>query len=156
MVTGPMPRKPNATRPNANTAGAFMISSTPSDADAVGDAHQGGDHEAHPVGAEVAGGQAGQDVQRGAAFAGRRDDLLDVLGLVEVKTLIISGMIAPASVPQVMMSRELPPEAVVVAAGAQRGISRYDTMKVIATETSDVSHTSCVSGVSKFILSALP
>ena len=29
MVTGPMPRKPNATRPKANTAGAFMISPRP-------------------------------------------------------------------------------------------------------------------------------
>ena len=28
MVTGPMPRNPNATRPNANTAGA-SISSAP-------------------------------------------------------------------------------------------------------------------------------
>ena len=29
MVTGPMPRKPKATRPNAKTAGAFMISLRP-------------------------------------------------------------------------------------------------------------------------------
>ena len=29
MVTGPMPRKPNATRPKANTAGAIMSVSTP-------------------------------------------------------------------------------------------------------------------------------
>ena len=30
MVTGPMPRKPNATRPNANTAGAIISAPSPS------------------------------------------------------------------------------------------------------------------------------
>ena len=30
------------------------------------------DDEAHPVGAEVTGGEAGEDVERGAAFARRR------------------------------------------------------------------------------------
>ena len=73
---------------------------------------------------------------------------------VEVKTLTSSGMIAPASVPQVMMRRQLPPQAVV--ASPRLGISRYETTKVIATETIDVSQTSSVSGASKFILSALP
>ncbi len=29
MVTGPMPRKPNATRPKANTAGAIISVSRP-------------------------------------------------------------------------------------------------------------------------------
>ena len=46
MVTGPMPRKPNATRPKANTAGAFMISLDALRADAVGDAHEGDDDDA--------------------------------------------------------------------------------------------------------------
>ena len=36
------------------------------------------------------------------------------------------------------------------------GISRYETTKVSTTETIEVSHTSDVSGASKFILSALP
>ena len=29
MVTGPIPRNPKATRPNENTAGAFMMSPRP-------------------------------------------------------------------------------------------------------------------------------
>jgi len=35
-------------------------------------------------------------------------------------------------------------------------MSRYDMRNVNPTDTIDVSHTSCVSGCSKFILSALP
>ena len=106
MVTGPMPRKPKATRPKAKTAGAVIGASSPRPcvADAVGDAHEGDDDEAHPVGAEVAGDEAGEDVERRAALARRGDDLLARgADSVEVKTLTSSGMIAPASVPQVMI-----------------------------------------------------
>ena len=53
IVTGPMPRKPNATRPNANTAGATIRAAQPGSADDVGDAHQAHDRHAQPVGAEV-------------------------------------------------------------------------------------------------------
>ena len=75
IVTGPMPRKPNATRPNANTAGASISAPRPQRADAVGDAHQRDDAQAEPVGAEVAGDEAGQDVQRRAALTRRGHDL---------------------------------------------------------------------------------
>jgi hypothetical protein len=37
----------------------------------VGDAHQDREHHAQPVGREVAGGEAGQDVERGATFLAR-------------------------------------------------------------------------------------
>ena len=78
MVTGPMPRKPKATRPKANTAGA-SISGLPSASVAprpvpltrVGDAHQAGDHQAHPEGGEVAGDEAGEHVERRAALLRR-------------------------------------------------------------------------------------
>ena len=73
-----------------------------------------------------------------------------------MKILIISGMIAPASVPQVMMSDSFHHRLSLSPPAPRRGTSRYDTMNVIATETSDVTHTSCVSGASKCILSALP
>src|SRR5215470_7886605 len=62
---------------------------------------------------------------------------------VDVKTLTNSGMMAPASVPQLMMvdsfhqSVSLPPRC---------GIVRYETMNVSTTETIDVSQTSEVSG----------
>src|SRR5262249_8665464 len=70
----------------------------------------------------------------------------------DVKTLTNSGMIAPASVPHVIIvesfhqSVGLPP---------MFGMIRYDTRYVSATETIDVSHTSRVRGASKFIFGAL-
>ena len=70
-----MPRKPKATRPNAKTAGAIISAPSAQRADAVGDRHQRHDAQPEPVGAEVAGDEAGQDVQRRAALARRGDDL---------------------------------------------------------------------------------
>src|SRR6185436_10193435 len=66
----------------------------------------------------------------------------------EVKILTISGMIAPASVPHVITVESchqrsgLPPRF---------GMVSHDSTYVSATETIDVSQTSCVSGASKFI-----
>ena len=106
MVTGPMPRKPKATRPKAKIAGADHdrpeIIAEALRADEVGDRHQAHDRQAQPVGAEVARHEAREDVQRRAALARRGDDLVHVRECVEVKTFTNSGMIAPASVPQVI------------------------------------------------------
>src|SRR6266513_1322204 len=61
----------------------------------------------------------------------------------EVKTFTSSGMIAPASVPQVMIAESFhqsdgsPPMS---------GMRKYETMNVSVTETSEVSQTSDVSG----------
>src|SRR3954462_193586 len=69
----------------------------------------------------------------------------------EVKTFTNSGMIAPASVPQVItvdsFHQRLP--------SPRSLMRRYDAMYVSATETSDVNHTSNVSGASKFIRSTV-
>ena len=80
MVTGPMPRKPKATRPKANTGAARASARRrgPCVLTHVRDAHQRDDDDAHPVGAEVAGDQAGEDVQRRAALARGGDDLAHV------------------------------------------------------------------------------
>src|SRR5215213_5885961 len=72
---------------------------------------------------------------------------------VEVKTLTSSGMIAPASVPQVMIVESFHH---IAGSPPRLGMSRYETAYVTATDRIDVSHTSDVSGASKFILSALP
>src|SRR5918912_581878 len=70
----------------------------------------------------------------------------------DVNTLTSSGMIAPASVPQVItvdsFHHSVP--------SPRCGIRMYEIRYVIATEMSDVSHTSDVSGASKFIRSAAP
>src|SRR4051812_22642163 len=71
---------------------------------------------------------------------------------VDVNTFTNSGMIAPASVPQVITSESFhqsdgsPPRS---------GIIALETMNVSTTERIDVSHTRNVSGASKFILSTL-
>ena len=70
--------------------------------------------------------------------------------LVDVNTFTSSGMMAPASVPQVMIM----PSFHQSVPSPSSGIRRYDTTKVIATETRDVIQTRDVSGASKFILSA--
>src|SRR6476469_9052945 len=72
---------------------------------------------------------------------------------MDVNTFTNSGMIAPASVPQLITQdsfhqrEESPPRS---------GTIAYETMYVPAIETSDVIQTRLVSGASKFILSALP
>src|SRR6478672_1082502 len=75
------------------------------------------------------------------------------LELIKVNTLTSSGMMAPASVPHEMIeasfhhSEASPPSV---------GIIILDTTKVRTMETMDVSHTSDVSGASKFMWSEFP
>src|SRR5262245_39517669 len=71
---------------------------------------------------------------------------------MEVKILTSSGMMAPASVPQLMIADSCHHRSLLPASS---GISSFEKMKVNTIETIDVSHTSTVSGCSKFILSAL-
>src|SRR5512134_264510 len=69
---------------------------------------------------------------------------------VDVNTLTSSGLMAPASVPHVMtvesFHHRLP--------SPRPGMRSQETKYVSPTETSEVSHTSDVSGASKFILAA--
>src|SRR4051794_407332 len=65
---------------------------------------------------------------------------------VLVNTFTNSGMIAPASVPQVMIVESCHQRSVFP---AMFGMSRYETRYVSATDTTDVSHTRNVSGASK-------
>ena len=152
IVTGPMPRKPNATRPKANTAGAIMpMSAKPERAHAVGDAPSGTMMlMPEPVGAEVAGDEAGQDVQRRAAFfATRSRPRARARDSVEVKTFTSSGMIAPASVPQVMTVESFHHSDGVA---ARSGSSRYDDdVGQRRPRRSRSARPARVSGASKFI-----
>src|SRR3954462_5552444 len=70
---------------------------------------------------------------------------------VDVNTFTSSGMMAPASVPQVMTADSFHHNE----PSPRFGIIALDTMNVSATERIDVNQTSTVSGASKFILSAL-
>src|SRR5262249_251788 len=71
---------------------------------------------------------------------------------VEVKILTSSGMIAPASVPQVMTVESFHQSV----PSPRSRMSSHDAKYVSTTETIDVSHTSEVSGASKFIWVAVP
>src|SRR3954469_18895733 len=62
---------------------------------------------------------------------------------VDVNTFTSSGMIAPASVPHVITVDSFHHSVV---SPPSVGIRKYDTAYVSATETTDVSHTSVVSG----------
>src|SRR3954467_6484880 len=69
---------------------------------------------------------------------------------VDVNTFTNSGMIAPASVPQVMTAESFHQSV----PSPRSGTIAFETMNVRITERIDVSHTRTVSGASKFILSA--
>ena len=64
--------------------------------------------------------------------------------LTEVNTFTSSGMIAPASVPQVITAESFHQSEPSPSCGS----SRRETRNVSATEISDVSHTNDVSGAS--------
>ena len=68
MVTGPMPRKPKATRPKANTGAAIIRFAETAEADEVADGHQRDHGQAQVVGGEIAGHEAGENAERRAAF----------------------------------------------------------------------------------------
>src|SRR5262245_37146112 len=70
---------------------------------------------------------------------------------VDVKTLTNSGIIAPASVPQVMIDASFHH---IVVSPAISGMSNIERRYVSTTEMPDVSHTSDVKGASKFIFGA--
>src|SRR4029079_12555348 len=66
---------------------------------------------------------------------------------VDVNTLTSSGMIAPASVPHVMIIDSFHH---IVVYTLRFGMSSFDDTNVTTTEMIEVSHTSIVSGASKF------
>src|SRR5438270_7417585 len=70
---------------------------------------------------------------------------------VEVKTFTSSGMIAPASVPQVMIVESFHH---IDASPPSVGMSRYETPYVTPTERSEVIQTRDVIGASKFMKTA--
>src|SRR5512134_226865 len=70
---------------------------------------------------------------------------------VEVNTLMTSGMTAPASVPQLMITDSFHQSVPSPSAGT----SAYDTTKVSPIDTIEVSQTRNVSGCSKFMRSTL-
>src|SRR5215203_4352684 len=133
MVTGPIPRNPNATRPNANTGDAIMRASKP----------------IRPSQYALKLPATSPARIFSEAPPSRDDDTTSrtCADSVDVKIFTSSGMIAPARVPHVITVdnfRHIVPSP-------SSGMSRYETRYVISTDTIDVSHTRIVRGVYKFI-----
>src|SRR5437867_4277818 len=152
IVTGPMPRKPNATRPNAKTAGATMIA--PSPAVLTMNAVPISTTITMPSQYALKFPATSPDRMPSEAPPSRADVTTSRTwpDAVEVKILTSSGMIAPASVPQVITVESFHQRV----PSPKSGISAHDAKYVMSTETIDVSHTSEVSGASKFIRVAAP
>src|SRR5437764_83511 len=151
IVTGPMPRKPKATRPKAKTAGASMRSDI-----AVLDALTRYAIDINTTmlrPSQYALKLPATNPDRMFSDAPpSRDEVttsLTCADSVDVNTFTSSGMIAPASVPHVMtvdnFHHSVP--------SPSAWMRMHETAYEIATEITDVSHTSDVSGASKFILS---
>ena len=147
-----MPRKPNATSPNANTAGATIRAPSPSVLN----------EKAMPINTTIA-----MPSQYAAKFPATNPERMSsdappsradattsrtCAESVEVKTLTSSGMIAPASVPHVItvesFHQRLP--------SPRSATSAQEATYVMMTETMEVIQTSEVSGASKFMRAAVP
>src|SRR5437016_6289412 len=151
IVTGPMPRKPNATRPNAKTAGASIISGgievlmtypAPIKTRIVSPSQYALKLPAMKPERMLSDAPPSRDAVTTSRTC--RES-------VEVNTFTNSGMMAPAAVPQVMTNDNFhhsdgsPPMS---------GISIFESMNVRMIEMIEVSQTREVSGVSKFIFAA--
>ena len=104
-----MPRKPKATRPKAKTGDTSwppMVIDAPRPIMLTKYAAPMRAIMVMPIqkALKLPAVRPDEDVERGAALAGRGDDLGTCALSVEVKTLMSSGMIAPASVPHVMIA----------------------------------------------------
>src|SRR5262245_12878461 len=102
MVTGPMPRKPKATRPKANTAGATMRAPRPWVLTPYAIAIRA--TIVMPSQYALKSPEMSPDRMLSEAPPSRDDVTTSrtCADSVEVKTLTSSGMMAPARVPQVM------------------------------------------------------
>src|SRR5204862_3372069 len=127
IVTGPIPRKPNATRPNANTAGAFMISSTPSELTPYAIPMSAAITRPIQYALKLPAVRPDRMLSEGPPSRDAVTTSLTCLDEVDVKILIISGMIAPASVPKVMMRDSFHHRLALVARAACLGVCTTDT-----------------------------
>src|SRR5215510_12753702 len=134
MVTGPMPRKPKATRPKANTDGATISPASPP-------------LKRYAMPISIAMLMPSQKPEKLPATnpdrmlsdePPSRDDMTTSLtwrDSVEVKTFTSSGMIAPAAVPHEMMIESCHHRSVLP---PRLGIISFDATKVMTIEIAEV------------------
>src|SRR5437667_7065566 len=152
MVTGPMPRKPKATRPKANTAGATINAPIPN----VLTKYASPIRTTMVRPSQYALKLPATNPERTLSEAPPSREAVTTsrtwLDSVEVKTLTSSGMMAPARVPQVMMVESFHQSV----PSPRSWISSHDAKYVRSTDTIDVSHTSEGSGAPKVLRVAVP
>src|SRR3954469_4134040 len=156
IVTGPIPRKPNATRPNAKTACTLRSS--------ISEWTPPGNCVLMPYAAPIRDAITTPPIQNALKLPAVNPDRMfrdappsRLLVTTSrtcgewtlVKIVVTSGMIAPASVPHVMML-----DSFHHSPSGRSWISRYDATYVHAIEMSDAIQTSDRSGDSKFIVRA--
>src|SRR5262245_8732155 len=144
IVTGPMPRNPNATSPNANTGGAIMILPKPRVLTPY--AIDIKPTIASPIQNALKLPAVRPDRMLSDAPPSRDDATISPTcpELVDVKIFTSSGIIAPASVPQEIIVASFHHSDV---SSPRLGISSQDVTYVTPIEMNDVSHTSHVSGL---------
>src|SRR6266550_8947665 len=145
MVTGPMPRNPNATRPKAKTAGAIISPTSP----VVLNPYAIAINDIMTIPNQNALKFPATKPDRMFSDAPPSRDEVTISRVcrepTEVKTFTNSGMIAPARVPQVITRDNFHHS---VGSPPMFGINSRDARKVNATETIDVNQTSVVRGAS--------
>ena len=156
MVTGPMPRKPNATRPNAkmgaakaNCAGMIAIS-----AGLVENCHAANMSTMMMSPIQKAEKLPATKPER--MFSDAPPCLEQLVTsrtcreLVLTKILVNSGITAPATVPQLMMADSTHQSAGCATPSRLKSpSSSLLATNVMAMDTAEVIHTRCVSGASK-------
>ena len=112
MVTGPMPRHAESHQTEGKDRRIDHEIGQSHGAGYVGDEHEHEDRHAEPEGAEVTGHQTGEDIERGAAFTGRGNDLFAMFGLGAGKDLDKLRNDGRGERTATDDDRELPPQAV--------------------------------------------
>src|SRR5437660_6844989 len=145
-----MPRKPKATRPNANTAGAIMSPPSPAVLTPYATAISANIVMPSQKALKFPATNPGRMLSDAPPCCEEVTISCTCRECMEVNTFTSSGMIAPARVPQVITSDSFHHS---VGSPPRSGIKARDTTNVSMIDTIEVSQTSVVSGASKFILS---
>jgi hypothetical protein len=150
-----MPRNPNATSPNAKTAGAIMMfaSCNPSVLTPYAMAINATILAPSQYALKLPATNPDRMLSDGPPSLEDVTTSRTWVDSTDVKILTSSGMIAPAKVPHVITVESCHHRS---ARPPSSGISHDEATNVRITETTDVSQTRRVSGVSKFIDVALP
>src|SRR3954471_12480590 len=148
MVTGPMPRNPNATRPKENTAGESISCETPIRLKRYATPIRKTMLRPSQYALKLPATRPDRIFSDAPPSREEVTTSLTCRECIEVQTFTNPGITVPARVPHEIISESfhhkvsLPPKV---------GIINFETMKVAMMEKIEVIHTSDVKGISKFM-----